>query len=266
MVYDAFLFYNELDLLEIRFNILDSVVDKFVLVEANETFIGKPKPYYYELNKERFKKWEHKIIHYKVDDFPNDTALFEYSKRSPNVGAGEHWWVREFYQKESMMKALTCCQDNDIIFISDLDEIWNPNLTLVVDPDKVYKPIQLAYSYFLNNRISFNTGVGTRFGLFNTLKKYGINHFRTEREIQSIPILNGGWHFTFIGDSKKIAEKIENYGHQEYNHPFFKNRILNSIDDNYDFLNRGYTLWRDESDLPLYILENKSYYKHLWRN
>ena len=55
-VYDCFIFYNELDLLEIRLKTLDSVVDHFVLVEATKTHRGKDKPLYFEENKERFKK------------------------------------------------------------------------------------------------------------------------------------------------------------------------------------------------------------------
>ena len=69
------MFYNELDLLEIRLNILDSVVDKFVIVEATETFMGQPKPLYYEENKERFVKWKDKIVHYVVDDYPFDESI-----------------------------------------------------------------------------------------------------------------------------------------------------------------------------------------------
>ena len=68
-IFDTFTFYNELDLLELRLNILGDVVDHFVINEANITFTGKPKPLYYQENKERFKKWEHKIIHHvTIDD------------------------------------------------------------------------------------------------------------------------------------------------------------------------------------------------------
>ena len=64
MVYDIFLFFNELDLLEIRLQMLNDKVDKFVIIECIETFSGNPKPLFYQENKDRFKEWEHKIIHY----------------------------------------------------------------------------------------------------------------------------------------------------------------------------------------------------------
>ena len=63
MIYDCFLFLNELDLLEIRLNELDEVVDIFVIVEFNRTFSNIPKSYYYDDNKNRFKKFHKKIRH-----------------------------------------------------------------------------------------------------------------------------------------------------------------------------------------------------------
>ena len=71
MIYDCFTFFNEFDLLEIRLNELDSVVDKFVLVEATKTFSGKDKPLYFNENKNKFNKFLNKIIHVIVDEYPN---------------------------------------------------------------------------------------------------------------------------------------------------------------------------------------------------
>ena len=264
MVVDCFLLFNELDLLEIRLNILNDVVDKFVICEAKETFQGKSKPLYYRENKERFAKWQDKIIHYVIEDISEEEK--NKARLSPNVGAGEHWWIREYCQKESMLKALTFCQDDDIIFISDLDEIWNSSIEIKAD-DKVYRPKQTAYHYFLNNRSDqdINGWVGTRFGTYKTLKRYGINHFRTEREVRSILIENGGWHFTFMGGVEAIKEKVESYGHQEYNTDYIKNNIQNCVDRNIDFANRGFNLWKDESGLPEYLLKNKEKYAKLFR-
>jgi beta-1,4-mannosyl-glycoprotein beta-1,4-N-acetylglucosaminyltransferase len=63
-VFDCFIFFNELDLLELRLNTLDSHVDHFLIVESAITFQGEQKEFYYEKNKARFKKYEHKIIHF----------------------------------------------------------------------------------------------------------------------------------------------------------------------------------------------------------
>ncbi|NDH67218.1 MAG: N-acetylglucosaminyltransferase, partial [Gammaproteobacteria bacterium] len=66
-VFDCFIFFNELDLLELRLNTLDSHVDHFLIVESGITFQGEPKEFYYEKNKIRYQKFEHKIIHFKVE-------------------------------------------------------------------------------------------------------------------------------------------------------------------------------------------------------
>ena len=72
MVYDIFTLNNELDTLEIRLNILNDYVDKFVIVESTETFSRVTKPLYYKENAERFSKWKDKIIHYVIDDFTDN--------------------------------------------------------------------------------------------------------------------------------------------------------------------------------------------------
>lgn len=67
-IYDCFTFFNEIELLKIRFEELYNVVDKFVLVEATQTFTGEPKELFFLKNKNLFSKYEDKIIHVVVDD------------------------------------------------------------------------------------------------------------------------------------------------------------------------------------------------------
>ena len=69
MIYDCFTFFNELDILEIRLNELNQVVDKFVLVEANRTFTNQKKPLYFQENKTRYQQFLPKIINIIVDDY-----------------------------------------------------------------------------------------------------------------------------------------------------------------------------------------------------
>lgn len=247
MIYDCFFFFDELDLLEIRLNVLDSVVDKFVIVESTETFNGKTKSLVFKDNRDRFKKWNDKIIYHCVDDFPQDKDMLEKALLSPNTGNKEHWWVREFYQKESLIKALnTVCLDEDIVFVSDVDEIWNPKIK-IEKGNLVYRPKQTAYPFFLNNRSNqdINAWTGTRYGKFKTLKKYGSNHFRTEREVQGVLQENGGWHFSWLG---KKPNKW-NDDHPENNLRF---RLAAST-----------VMSKDESELPEFILQNKDKYVNM---
>ena len=123
-VYDCFPFFNELDLLEIRLNYLDPVVDYFVLCESKVTFSGIPKKLFYQENKHLFKKFEHKIIHVVVDDTPK-----EYIRVDP--------FKTDQHQRNSVIKGLQKCNDHDIIITSDLDEF--PNVNVIWNMDSFYK-------------------------------------------------------------------------------------------------------------------------------
>jgi beta-1,4-mannosyl-glycoprotein beta-1,4-N-acetylglucosaminyltransferase len=263
-IIDIFPFYNELDILTIRLEVLNDYVDKFVICEATETFSGKPKPLYFKENEERFAKWKDKIIHYVVKN--DDKEIHDKAMASPNTGNKEHWWLREFSHKEEAIKALSFCKDDDIICISDVDEIWNPALFPTVKDEEVYRPTLTAYYYFLNNRSDHVEGsTEGRISTFKTFKKYGANHIRTEREVKSIKIPNGGWHFCNIGDEEFIKSKLEAYGHQEWNTPNIKCNIKGKIFMNEDFAGRGFKLWLDESGLPDYLIKNKEKWKALFR-
>lgn len=245
MVIDCMYFNNELDLLEIRLNILDKYVDKFVIIEANETFSGIPKPLHYLENKERFAKWQDKIVHHVVES--GDKEIEQMAWLSPNTGNGEHYWIREFYQKESAQKALTFCKDSDIVFISDVDEIWNPQSICDVVEDTVYKPKQLPYLYYFNQRTDedWHGWTGTIFTSYKKIKNSCINHLRTDSMTQYEVIENGGWHFNSIGgkDNKRMA----------FMYPVYE--------DNEEWKRREVHLRIDEKDLPEYLIKNKEQWK-----
>lgn len=282
-VYDVFTFFNELDLLELRLEMLDQYVDKFVLIECVETFSGKPKSLYYEENKERFKKYHHKIIHHITYDPPksyedlrqrildpnNDELMKQIciqALTSSNVPPGQLHWLKEFYQKENIRRALLGLEEDDLCFITDLDEIWNPELDYKnIEDHKVYKLKQLAYSLYLNNRSS-EAWAGTLLTKYKNIKNACLNHLRTPSKTQYEYIDNGGWHFTFMGGADQIKLKLESYGHQEYNNDSVKSRVEENLQSNRDVLGRSeFTFWTDESQLPKYIIENKQKYIKLFK-
>jgi beta-1,4-mannosyl-glycoprotein beta-1,4-N-acetylglucosaminyltransferase len=86
-IVDCFTFYNELTLLEYRLATLIDVVDHFIIVEANQTHMGKPKELYYSNNMERYAKFSHKIIHVVVD-LPHTEGL--------NTVRNDQWRNEEF--------------------------------------------------------------------------------------------------------------------------------------------------------------------------
>src|ERR1035438_146655 len=137
MIYDCFTFFNELDLLEIRLNILDKTVDKFVLVEATKTHQGKEKPLHFSENKKRFEKFLPKIIHVIVDDYP------EYEGKSA--------WILEQHQRNMIQTGLNNCKPDDIILISDVDEIPNSDKILEYKNKsgiKIFR--QRMFYYYIN--------------------------------------------------------------------------------------------------------------------
>ena len=139
MLYDAFLFYNEMRLLEIRLNELKNVVDRFVIVESNITFQGKPKPLYFWDNRDRFSAFQDRIIHVPVVDMP----------------ATDDPWQREYYQRNCIARGLTDCSSDDVIMISDADEIPKADVVAQIS-DKKYPGIQAIRVC----RDGLNTGCG----------------------------------------------------------------------------------------------------------
>jgi beta-1,4-mannosyl-glycoprotein beta-1,4-N-acetylglucosaminyltransferase len=265
MIYDCFNFFDELDLLEIRLNILNDAVDKFVIVEAKETFNGKEKPLNFQDNIHRFKKWEDKIIYYVVSEFGSDKEIYNKALASPNTGPNkEHYWVREFYQKEELIKPLLpICKDDDIICVSDIDEIWNPQLRIAELQEfnkefpkrTVYRPILQGRAFYLDivTEQYFGDWTGTRIGSFEELKTHGPNHFRTERECPSC-IIGGsicGWHFSWL------TRKANKWGddHPDNNGRF--ERVKSHLP-----IGVGPTL--DEHYLPDYLKTHKNEWKHLF--
>lgn len=228
MIYDCFTFFNELDLLRLRLHELDEVVDKFVLVEATRTFQKKAKPLYFQENKHLFKRFEHKIIHIVVDKYPT----FWKKLRVPNA------WDYDNHQKEQILKGLKDCQPDDIIIISDLDEI--PRAEKVkefahTEGIKVFR--QYFACYFLNNICrkihDFNGKAKAQinengFGFWQgsvmlsykdlqsktkTIEKTRLQ--RDEKEPQVKIIREGGWHFSFIGGVEKVIQKLESWAHTD---------------------------------------------------
>lgn len=243
-VYDCFSFFNELDLLEIRFNILDPHVDYFVIMESAQTFSGQEKPLYFHENRERFKKWWDKIIVIEPVD-KDEMGSFD----------------RAFYQKESLKDVLNIgAKDEDVIYYGDVDEIWKPKDLAY---DKVYSLQQLNYCYWLNNRSS-EEWVGTVVGEWRTIKTNTLAHWRATH---SCVVPDGGWHFTNMGGPEQIRKKLEAYDHQEYNRAEIKGTIEERMKYGEDYVGRRvdwqgkpFSFHIDDIDLPQYLKDNKNKY------
>ena len=279
MIYDCFTFFNELDLLEIRLNVLNDVVDKFVLVEATKTFSGKDKPLYFKQNKKRFEKFKDKIIHVIVDDFP-----------TPDEKTQDVAFMMESYQRNAIMRGLKDAKDDDVIIIADLDEIPNPDVIKNIDcsGDKIWLLQQKTYYYFLNyvdisnpyweNRVKVLSYHNFTHYLDNTDVKYTrflsetVNTGTTPSKIRMWPggtrIKNGGWHFSFLGGIDAIRKKIDSFSHQEFNSDKYTNpqtlqRAIMSGKDLFGRRDRKYRAVPIDKSFPKYIVENQDKYSNL---
>lgn len=254
MIIDCFTFNGEYDLLEIRLNILNDYVDQFVIVEAPTTFSGKEKPLYYELQKDRYKKWHEKIKYFVIDEsYSEEEVALAYS--SPNTQGADHW-KHEFLQKESIKKALTHLNDDDVVFVGDCDEIWFKEAINILGQKLKLK----CYIYYFNQR-STEVFWGGLFAKYETIKNSCLNHLRTNSpKTEEIY----GWHFTSLKDI--LRRKLEDsYTEDTYASPWVMNNLETNVENDRDFLGRNHELWVDESELPKYLLDNKEKYGHLFK-
>lgn len=246
MIYDCFTFFNELDILELRLNILDPFVDHFVIVQSHQTFSGKEKPIYLKLGDERFEKWRDKMILLTCPNFV-DKDSFEMA----------------FLQKEYLKNGIMHCKDDDIIYYGDVDEIWKQKDPLDY---KVYSLEQISYCYYLNQHSS-EKWVGTIIGRWGVIKTNTLAHWRKNHTYE---LTNGGWHFTNMGGTKQILEKLDAYDHQEYNTAEIRGLVKARVENGLDYVGRkkdwngnDFVYWVDEEDWPQYLKDNRDKYKHL---
>jgi beta-1,4-mannosyl-glycoprotein beta-1,4-N-acetylglucosaminyltransferase len=281
-IYDCFNFFNELDLLELRMEILNKYVDFFVIVESTVTFSGKEKKLYYKENEDRFEKFKEKIIHVIVDDTPEDyfnlskfinpknkiketkNKILSFVESSTGWGRHEKQWGRETYQRESIFYGLTECDDDDIIIVSDLDEIPNNDEINRIKNEIGYDVFDFKQNtyYYYFNLLKEQNWSGPKCLLWATLKNISINLVRQNKYTTKV-INNGGWHFSFMGGSDKVKEKIDAYSHQEYNNHTVISNVENNIKNDIDPFFRG-KLIRVEIDdtYPSYLLENLGKYEN----
>jgi len=268
-IYDCFIFYNEFELLELRLNELDDIVDYFVIIEATETFQGETKPPYFEQRKEEFSEFEDKIIHHIVD-FPDELT-------DP--------WEREHYHRDSIQSALkqdTNIKHQDKIIISDTDEIPNPDsIRKAVSRNGLCIFSLKRYNYYYNmercgeyreggaimsDYIDFTSGQDFRnrnLGAYDSSASQKLLELRlTLRNRRRTHLISeGGWHFSWIGDEDFIINKIESFAHSEFNEEKYKNedRIRKVMEEGGDLfdLNRENEIVSLDKTFPNYLIDNK---------
>jgi len=243
-VVDAFIFYNELELLNFRLKELDDCVDYFVLVESRTTHSGNKKSLIFDDNKHLYKNYLDKIVHVIVDELPEIKREYQKFEDTPAR-------IREEYQRNAIIEGLDRLNlnDEDIIIISDADEIVNPTIIkkyknenfemLALEQDFYF--YSLAYKY-------------PKIWTFPKVVKYKVTKKLTPEEIRlstdGIRVPNGGWHFSYFFGADTIIDKLKNFSHQEFNNNFYTNEEYVE-----KCINEGVYLF-DDTKLELIEVEN----------
>ena len=232
-VYDCFQFFDEEMLLDLRLNVLDKYIDKFVITEANYTHNGKPKQLIFDINK--FPKFKDKIIYIVVNEQPEDLLIIKPEDADKEDTKGQklvlNGYKRDNYQRQMAFKALKDANSEDWIIINDIDEI--PNLDKV-DLKKFNNKLiffkQEIFFYKFNllypNVYWYGSRACKRKNFFSPQwlrdmkhKKYPLwrlDTFFSKKKYNNIHYVeDGGWHFTNIKTPEDIEKKLLNYTHHD---------------------------------------------------
>ena len=237
-VFDCFTFFNELDLLEFRLKLLGDHVDHFVIAESNITHSGQPKPFHFEENKNRFAPWLDKIIYLQVNQSAEGLVFTTENSYNPKSAA----WKLENGQRNALSGAANLMADDDLVLLSDLDEMPDPVLLKEIKP--VDGPVALSmlfHYYFLNCQ---NVGHerwwnGTIASTGKQFKATTPQNLRDKRN--DLPVIKkAGWHFSYLGGLEKIKQKIRSFAHTEFNKEEYLNdeNILKSMEEGKDIFKR----------------------------
>ncbi len=287
-IIDCFMYFDEDMILDIRLNVLDKHVSKFIICEANYNHNGAKKELKFNIN--NFSKFRDKIIYLPLTSQPtnlrkvnlNDDLLVKNSKILDNA------LIRENFQRNFMQEKIKGFDDEDLIIISDLDEI--PNLENFNYKNKIMFFKQKMFYYKLNLFIPNFTWYGSKICKNKYLlnpqwlrnvksKKYPfwrLDIYLSKTKYSDISFIErGGWHFTNVKSPEEIDHKMKNFLHHlEYEESGLKiedvRKIISEKRVFYDHsADKKEKKWNTSSKLivekdgllPNYINSNKAKFK-----
>ena len=289
-IYDCFMYFDEDLLLDLRLNSLDKFVKKFVITEATYTHNGNKKELKFDINK--FQKFKDKIIYLVVDNQPNN--ILDLIEGESKEKRGEklilNGMARDYFQRENLKRGLVDIDDEDLVLISDLDEIPNfqelnftriKNNILIFEQKMFYYKLNLFYSDFtwLGSKATKYKNFLSPQWLRNikgrNYPRWRIDTWFSKKKYSNLLFIkNGGWHFTCLRTPEELEKKLLNFAHHyEYEESGLKINDLKKLikekrvmyDHNID--QKGYK-WSgksilkkiDEKLLPNYVYSNMNKY------
>ncbi len=284
------MYFDEDLLLDLRLNSLDKYVKKFVITEATYTHNGSKKELKFDINK--FQKFKDKIIYLVVDNQPNN--ILDLIEGESKEKRGEklilNGMARDYFQRENLKRGLDGINDEDLVLISDLDEIPNfkeLNFTKIKNNILIFE--QKMFYYKLNLFYSDFTWLGTKATKYKNFispqwlrnikgrnySKWRVDTWFSKKKYSNLLFIkNGGWHFTCLRTPEELEKKLLNFAHHyEYEESGLKINDLKKLisekrvmyDHNVD--QKGYK-WSgksilkkiDEKLLPNYVSSNMDKY------
>ena len=286
-IFDCTTFYSEHLMLDVRFNILNEKVDKFIVVESLFSHSGKPKKFNFDIK--NYQKFKDKINYIIIENEP-EGLIVNQNLSSAEKRLNSLKRVEQSY--DYMAKSLNDAEDNDLIILSDNDEIPNLNSKQFLNSKKnIFIFEQLFFYYKFNLHYDLMNWFGSKACRKKKLmsmpwlrnlknKQYPFWRFDTlfsKTKYNNLEIIkDGGWHFTNLMTAEKLYEKMSNFGHHnEFDESGIKiNDIKNKIENREMFYNHfldqtNSNKWKNdyklkiinENKLPLYVIQNKEKFK-----
>ena len=263
-VYDLFLVDHELDWLEIRMDEMYDFVDFFVLVEGTHSFTGFPKPLYFSENRKRFAKYEQKVIYYTLNHSTVTDVEFTDT------------WSRERYSRDSLFThVFPILKDNqkpnfnDVIIVSDLDEILNSATVLALRYCEWPSPTSLHTGFYY---YSFDVLAGDKWPFPQATLFVDMNNTVLPDTLRHTDwphaIVDAGWHCSWCFERMSdLLEKFRSWPHTEwatpekYNATVLASKVLDAV----DLLDRGsrFTYVNNPDNLPSLIKSQPERFAHL---
>lgn len=255
-IYDTFMIFNELDMADLRFHVLNPVVDMFIVVESGMTHSGNPKPRVFgdALDAGYFSEFADKIIYSYLPTLEGNDS-----------------WTREHNQRAAISDVLrTFAAPEDWVIVGDADEIVNPEaIRYAFEGNKhaawdTFKLELDFYYYDVQHRVK----QGWAIGMARWKWDQDANKIRT-CEFSSTPMVidNAGWHFSYFGDAEAIMRKAQAFMHHDWveHYGLTPDKVQAALDAGTDLWGRDLTIERVPltDSLPRYVLEHREKYAAL---
>ena len=290
-IYDCFMYFDEDVVLDVRLNILDEYVDKFVIVESTYNHKGEQRAPLFNIKK--FQKFEKKIIYIILDYQPQNLEKINEKDNKKEIYRKTLFnaWKRENLQRNKILDGLNDANADDWIIISDLDEIpnlENINFEKIKDKFVFFRQHQIYYKF--NLKLDNFEWIGSKSCRFKNLESpqwirdikskrfnwWRIDTFFSKKKYIGIKFIdNGGWHYSYLKNPKDIETKLKSYLHHiDYDlNPLGEEKIAEFIKDkktvynlkvdqrSNKFSTQNELKVMNSSFLPNYILTNKEKFK-----